>query len=479
MLRDEGKEAVVVAAVNDIPFDKAGLIVDCRGLEARGDAPAPAVYAGALELFATAARRERPCRIALALAPDAPASAPLQALSRAVAMETPHLQTLALHAGDARAIRRGLDYFERETEVAVKGEAVAAPRFDERALPLRADLALSADATWLITGGLGELGLRVASWLAALGARLGADRPPAGRRRGRGGAGRAAPRRRGGEGVAGRRGGGSGRRRAAGRDRRDHAAAARRLPSGGRGGGLPGRRRHAGLAGRHPGRQARGAWLLHERTLAYPLEHFVLFSSAAAAFGAPGQSTYAMANAYLDALAARRRAQGLPALSIAWGRGRTWACWPAPAPTPSGGSRSWASARSRPNAAAPLSRSRWGGPAGPPRAAADRLGRLIEQWPPHVPASRFAGIATAQPGAGSTSSVSELLALPAEERRHRLFQLLAEDAALVTGTPLASLDERSLFDYDLDSLLITDLRVLLEKRFGRAIPTTVIFRIRP
>nr|WP_269094513.1 acyl carrier protein [Burkholderia thailandensis] len=102
--------------------------------------------------------------------------------------------------------------------------------------------------------------------------------------------------------------------------------------------------------------------------------------------------------------------------------------------------------------------------------------RLIDQWPPHVPASRFDGIATARPGAGLTSSVSELLALPAAERRHRLFQLLAEDAAAVTGTSLAALDpERSLFDYDLDSLLITDLRVRLEKRFGRTISTTVIF----
>ncbi|KMN83612.1 polyketide synthase [Chromobacterium sp. LK11] len=478
MLRDEGKEAVVVAAVADIPFDKVGLIVDCRGLEARGDAPAPAVYAGALELFATAARRERPCRIAVALAPDAPASAPLQALSRAVAMETPHLQTLALHAGDARAIRRGLDCFERETEVAVRGEAITAPRFDERALPLRADLALSENATWLITGGLGELGLRVAGWLAALGARALV--------------------------LTGRRPADAAAEAALAALRRDGvevkvwqadvaveadvdallAEIDATLPplrgvchlAGVVEDCLVGDVTPASLAATLAGK-ARGAWLLHERTLAYPLEHFVLFSSAAAAFGAPGQSSYAMANAYLDALAARRREQGLPALSIAWGPWQDVGML----------ARSSANAKRR---LAQLGIGQIEAECGratfeialaadlPPHMVLLPIdwGRLIEQWPPHVPASRFAGIASARPGAGSTSSVSELLALTPDERRIRLFQLLAEDAALVTGTPLASLDpERSLFDYDLDSLLITDLRVLLEKRFGRAIPTTVIF----
>jgi len=62
-----------------------------------------------------------------------------------------------------------------------------------------------------------------------------------------------------------------------------------------------------------------GAWHLHRATLDRDLDFFTLFSSRVGVMGNPGQSNHAAANAFLDQLAGHRRALGLPGQAIAWG----------------------------------------------------------------------------------------------------------------------------------------------------------------
>jgi NAD(P)-dependent dehydrogenase (short-subunit alcohol dehydrogenase family)/acyl carrier protein len=67
------------------------------------------------------------------------------------------------------------------------------------------------------------------------------------------------------------------------------------------------------------GPKALGAWNLHKFSAGLELDFFVMYSSAAGLVGSPGQANYCASNAYLDALCRERTRRGLPGMSIQWG----------------------------------------------------------------------------------------------------------------------------------------------------------------
>jgi acyl transferase domain-containing protein/NADPH:quinone reductase-like Zn-dependent oxidoreductase/NAD(P)-dependent dehydrogenase (short-subunit alcohol dehydrogenase family)/acyl carrier protein len=182
-------------------------------------------------------------------------------------------------------------------------------------------LELPAHSTWLVTGGLSGFGLRTAEWLVERGARA---LVLIGRRGLETVEARAALARLERRGV---------RLLARACDVTDRAALARLLEEAAR--DLPPLRGivHAAMViedglirdmdaaqiQRVLAPKLAGALLLDELTRGLPIEFFVMYSSATALFGNPGQGNYVAANCALAALARRRRAQGLPATCVHWG----------------------------------------------------------------------------------------------------------------------------------------------------------------
>ena len=180
---------------------------------------------------------------------------------------------------------------------------------------------IRTDRSYLVTGGLGGIGLRVAGWLAD---------------RGAGGIvlnGRRAPSPAVEERIAGLRAQGA-RVSVAVADVADGPAVDRMLaevadtelpPLGGvfHGAGVLADATLANLDWERFDRVLRpkvlGAWNLHRATCDLDLELFVLFSSLAGLVGNPGQANHAAANAFLDQLAEWRRARGLAGQAIQWG----------------------------------------------------------------------------------------------------------------------------------------------------------------
>ena len=225
--------------------------------------------------------------------------------------------------------------------------------------------------------------------------------------------------------------------------------------------------------------KTRGAWNLHVATKALPLEAFVLFSSGASLVGSPAQGSYAAANAFLDALAHQRRAEGLPALSIHWG---PWDEVGMMAHLSGSERRRWTERGV--GLIAPAEGLAWMGRllAGAPA----EVGVLSIDW------ARFAEVLelkgpllselTRRPVPGSVPEPRlafsrRLASVPERERLEVTLAFLQRLVADLLKLEDGALPEpqQGLFDLGLDSLMALELRNRLQTELGRSLPSTLAF----
>ncbi|MER7468640.1 type I polyketide synthase [Streptomyces sp. NPDC097981] len=232
--------------------------------------------------------------------------------------------------------------------------------------------------------------------------------------------------------------------------------------------------------------KAEAALHLHELTQGLDLAAFVLFSSAAGVLGGAGQSNYAAANTFLDALAARRRADGLPATSLSWG------LWQQAGQGLTATLGQAELARLRRQGVAALSEAQ--GLAAMDAALASARPHLVPvrleltslqrelDGGGAVPAL-FRGLLRArrqragQSGGTPTGLRDRLAAQPAAERLSSLVRLVQREAAVVLG--VATADgigaQQVLKELGIDSLMAVELRRRLSSESGVALPSTLAF----
>ena len=200
--------------------------------------------------------------------------------------------------------------------------------------------------------------------------------------------------------------------------------------------------------------KAFGAWHLHRATATAPLDWFCSFSSGAALLGSPGQGAYAAANSWLDAFTYWRRAQGLPATSIAWG--------------------AWAEV-GRATAVAESSGAAIGAEEG--AYAFETLLRHNRAYTGYTPIigvpwlavlaerSKFFEVFQAgQNRSGTSKFRNELNELPVDEWPAKLRQLVSEQIGLILRRTVDP--DRPLPEYGLDSLGALELRTRIETETG-------------
>ena len=420
--------------------------------------------------------------------PVAIAQAPALGLVRVLRTEHPEFRPVLVDldpadgSTDLRLLLDELGADGQEAQVALRAGRRLVARLRPRHVASAPAFNVRGDATYLITGGLGSLGLVVARWLATNGARslvLMGRRDPSSAA----------------DAIAAIEAAGATVHCWRGDVARAEDVAAmlesigRQMPP------LRGIVHAAGLLDdgvlaqqtwarldRVLAPKMAGAWNLHEQTHRHELDFFVLFSSAAGVLGAAGQGNYAAANAFLDALAHERRRQGAVATSIAWG---PWAV--------EGGMASsledQSQRRLRDAGIEVLAEAR--GLALLGAAMAQRAAHVVAMpvdWDRFVrrtagePLSLLEDLVAARPaGAGGPAAEPSFAAglegLSAGRRRSLMADRVELETRRVLGLDAgAALDGRQGFrDLGMDSLTAVELRNRLQTAIGRALPATVAF----
>ncbi|MGV9799469.1 type I polyketide synthase [Mycobacterium sp. NPDC003449] len=431
----------------------------------------------------------------------APDQSCLWGFGRAAALELPHmwggLADLSAGAGAgsgadewARLVDRvtaSHDAAVREDQIALREQEVYVPRLVRRAdEPSGKPLELRTDATYLVTGGLGSIGLEVAGYLAAHGAQhlvLTSRRAPDD----------AAQQR-----IDALRDQHGCEFRVIATDVADAHDVTRllttvqaELPP------LAGIVHAAGEIGttalgdlddaevdRVFAGKVWGAWHLSQAAIDLRLDFFISTSSIASVWGGYGQTAYGAANAFLDGLAWRLREQGIAGTSVNFG---PWSAGMAdaesrarldrrgirtlsPADALAGMADVVAAATARGGAQGSVTRIDWARFL-PLYQQAGRRGFLaeLERELPTQPTD------AAVTPAGKPQLVERLAAAPVQQRKRLLTDYLRESVAEVTRVDAAEIrEDAGFFDLGMDSLMAVELRRRMEQGVGAEIPVTLV-----
>ncbi len=229
-----------------------------------------------------------------------------------------------------------------------------------------------------------------------------------------------------------------------------------------------------------------GAWHLSEAASGLQLDFFISTSSIASVWGGYGQAAYGAANAFLDGLAWRQREQGIPGISVNFG---PWSAGMADAESRARldqrGVRALSPADALAGMADVVAASSAHGAVQGVVARIDwtrflplyqQAGRraFLTELEREVPAQPTTVAPPATPS-GKTQLVERLVGAPVQQRRRLLADYLRDAVAEVTRVDAAEIrEDAGFFDLGMDSLMAVELRRRIEQGVGREVPVTLV-----